>query len=199
MALSPINQRRWRNFKANRRALWSLIIFLIVFTITLFAEFVANDKPILVKYRGEFYTPVFNFYPETTFGGDFRTEAIYRDIEVKCLIRTGGLACAAGLLALRIGMLGIVALQLLLCFRALGADAVLADAALHAIAPVVGSAVGIVPGGLGVSEAIGAALALLASASPAMAFAALALNRIAGYACALATVLGFQLRGAFAR
>ena len=91
MALSPINQRRWRNFKANRRALWSLIIFLIVFTITLFAEFVANDKPILVKYRGEFYTPVFNFYPETTFGGDFRTEAIYRDIEVKCLIRTGGL------------------------------------------------------------------------------------------------------------
>ena len=78
MALSPINQRRWRNFKANRRALWSLIIFLIVFTITLFAEFVANDKPILVKYRGEFYTPVFNFYPETTFGGDFRTEAIYR-------------------------------------------------------------------------------------------------------------------------
>lgn len=118
---------------------------------------------------------------------------------VALLIRTGGLACAAGLLALRIGMLGIVALQLLLCFRALGADAVLADAALHAIAPVVGSAVGIVPGGLGVSEAIGAALALLASASPAMAFAALALNRIAGYACALATVLGFQLRGAFAR
>lgn len=94
MALSPINQRRWRNFKKNRRALWSLIIFLFVFGLTLFAEFLANDKPIMVKYRGEIFTPVFNFYPETAFGGDFKTEAIYRDIEVKCLIRTGGLeAC----------------------------------------------------------------------------------------------------------
>ena len=91
MALSPLNQRRWRNFKRNRRAFWSLIIFSVLFTITLFAEFVANDKPILVKYRGEFYTPIFNFYPETTFGGDFPTEAIYTDPEVKCLIETGGL------------------------------------------------------------------------------------------------------------
>lgn len=91
MALSPINQRRWRNFKANRRALWSLVIFSVLFFVTLGAEFLANDKPILVKYRGEYFTPVFNFYPETTFGGDFRTEAIYRDIEVKCLIRSGGL------------------------------------------------------------------------------------------------------------
>ena len=91
MALSPINQRRWRNFKANKRAYWSLIIFSVLFLITLPAEFVANDKPILVQYRGDYYTPIFNFYPETTFGGDFRTEAIYSDPEVECLIVSGGL------------------------------------------------------------------------------------------------------------
>ncbi|WP_170378370.1 ABC transporter permease [Ruegeria atlantica] len=91
MALSPLNQRRWRNFRRNSRAFWSLIIFSVLFGISLFAEFIANDKPILVKYRGEFYTPIFNFYPETEFGGDFQTEAIYRDPEVKCLIDSGGL------------------------------------------------------------------------------------------------------------
>ncbi|MEX3316510.1 ABC transporter permease [Sulfitobacter sp. PS-8MA] len=91
MALSPLNQRRWRNFTANRRAYWSLWIFAILFGISLFAEFVANDKPILVNYRGEYFTPIFNFYPETAFGGDFQTEAAYRDPEVQCLIATGGL------------------------------------------------------------------------------------------------------------
>ena len=91
MALSPLNQRRWRNFKRNKRAYWSLWIFAILFGISLFAEFVANDKPILVNYRGDFYAPIFNFYPETAFGGDFQTEAVYRDPEVKCLIATGGL------------------------------------------------------------------------------------------------------------
>ncbi|TDL76235.1 ABC transporter permease [Palleronia sediminis] len=89
--LSPLNQRRWRNFRRNRRAFWSLIVFAIIFTLSLFAEFIANDKPILVRYDGAFYTPIFSFYPETAFGGDFRTEAVYADIEVKCLIRTGGL------------------------------------------------------------------------------------------------------------
>ena len=94
MSLSPLNQRRWSNFKRNRRALWSLIIFSFLFGMSLFAEFLANDKPILLQYRGEYYAPIFNFYPETEFGGDFRTEAVYRDIEVKCLIRSGGLeAC----------------------------------------------------------------------------------------------------------
>ncbi|WP_210093880.1 ABC transporter permease [Ruegeria sp. HKCCSP346] len=90
MALSPLNQRRWSNFCRNRRAFWSLIIFSVLFGLSLFAEFIANDKPILVKYRGEFYTPVFNFYAETDFGGDFQTEAIYRDPEVQCLIDSGG-------------------------------------------------------------------------------------------------------------
>ncbi|MFX0542741.1 ABC transporter permease [Roseovarius sp. S4756] len=94
MALSPLNQRRWRNFRRNRRALWSLILFCLVFGLSLFAEFLANDKPILVQYRGEYYTPIFQFYPETEFGGDFRTEAVYRDPEVRCLIASGGLdAC----------------------------------------------------------------------------------------------------------
>ncbi|MFY2823195.1 ABC transporter permease [Ruegeria sp. MALMAid1280] len=91
MALSPLNQRRWRNFRRNGRAFWSLIIFSVLFGLSLFAEFIANDKPILVKYRGEFYTPIFNFYPETEFGGDFQTEAIYRDPEVQCLIDSGGI------------------------------------------------------------------------------------------------------------
>ncbi len=91
MALSAINQRRWSNFKANRRAFWSLIIFCVLFGLTLFSEFLANDRPILVQYRGDYYTPIFNFYPETAFGGDFETEAAYSDPEVKCLIRTGGL------------------------------------------------------------------------------------------------------------
>ncbi|WP_424989628.1 ABC transporter permease [Fluviibacterium sp. S390] len=89
--LSPLNQRRWRNFRANGRAFWSLILFSLLFGLSLFAEFIANDKPLLVKYEGAFYTPIFNFYPETQFGGDFRTEAVYRDIEVQCLIVSGGL------------------------------------------------------------------------------------------------------------
>ncbi|WP_175477325.1 ABC transporter permease [Roseovarius tolerans] len=91
MRLSPLNQRRWRNFRRNGRAFWSLILFSVIFTVTLFAEFVANDKPILVQYRGDFYAPIFRFYPETAFGGDFQTEAIYRDPEVQCLIASGGL------------------------------------------------------------------------------------------------------------
>lgn len=89
-ALSPLNKRRWRNFCANRRAYWSMWIFAVLFGLSLMAEFVANDRPILVNYRGEYFTPVFNFYPETAFGGDFQTEAVYRDPEVQCLIRTGG-------------------------------------------------------------------------------------------------------------
>ncbi len=91
MALSPLNQRRWRNFRRNKRAFWSLILFSILFGLSLFAEFLANDKPILVQYRGEYHTPIFRFYPETAFGGDFQTEADYRDPVVQCLIATGGL------------------------------------------------------------------------------------------------------------
>ena len=90
MALSPLNQRRWRNFKKNRRAYWSLWIFGFLFIGSLFAEFLAYDKPILIQYRGEYYAPIWNFYAETEFGGDFQTEADYTAPEVKCLIRSGG-------------------------------------------------------------------------------------------------------------
>ena len=90
MALSPLNQRRWRNFKANRRAYWSLWIFLVLYGLSLCAELIANDRPILVRHNGEFYTPVFSFYPETAFGGDLRTEAKYSTVEVQCLIVAAG-------------------------------------------------------------------------------------------------------------
>jgi len=90
MALSPLNQRRWRNFRRNRRAYWSLILFGILFGLSLFAELLANDKPLVVNYDGGYYFPVAKFYPETAFGGDFRTEAAYRDIEVQCLIVAAG-------------------------------------------------------------------------------------------------------------
>lgn len=90
MALSPLNQRRWRNFKANRRAWWSLWIFAVLFGISLCAELVANDKPLLVRFDGEWHAPFLRFYPETAFGGDFQTEAAYRDPEVQCLIMTAG-------------------------------------------------------------------------------------------------------------
>lgn len=91
MALSPLNRRRLRNFTSNRRAVWSLWIFAVLFGLSLAAEFIANDKPLLVRYQGEFYTPILNFYPETAFGGDFRSEAKYKDPVVQCLIRSGGL------------------------------------------------------------------------------------------------------------
>lgn len=90
-SLSPLNKRRWRNFTRNRRAYWSLWIFLFLFVMSLFAEFLANDKPILVSYRGEYRMPIFSFYSERDYGGDFPTQAEYKDIEVKCLIETGGL------------------------------------------------------------------------------------------------------------
>ena len=88
--LSPLNQRRWRNFKRNRRALWSLIIFCVLFGLSLLAEFIANDKPILVKHNGEYYMPIFKFYPETAFGGDLRLEAQYQYDDIRCLIVSGG-------------------------------------------------------------------------------------------------------------
>ncbi len=79
IAIRPRTRRRVENFKANRRGFWSLWIFLILFVVSLFAEFNANDKPILVKYDGGYYMPIFKFYPETAFGGEFPTEADFRD------------------------------------------------------------------------------------------------------------------------
>ena len=88
--LSPINRRRWQNFRVNRRGFWSLWIFLALFILTLFAEFIANDKPLLIQYEGDYYFPVFTAYAETEFGGDFETEADYRDPYVQALITDKG-------------------------------------------------------------------------------------------------------------
>jgi microcin C transport system permease protein len=88
--ISALNKRRWQTFKANRRGYWSLWIFLILFGISLCAEFIANDKPILVEYEGQLYWPIFKAYPETDFGGIFETEADYRDPVVQELITENG-------------------------------------------------------------------------------------------------------------
>ncbi|CAL8978921.1 Inner membrane ABC transporter permease protein YejE [Rhodoplanes serenus] len=79
LAVSPITRRRWQNFKANRRGFVSLWLFLVLFVFSLFAEFIANDRPFLVRYDGGWYFPVLVDYPETTFGGDFETRADFRD------------------------------------------------------------------------------------------------------------------------
>ncbi len=88
--LTPVNERRLASFKANKRGYWSLIIFTALFLITLFSEMIANDKPLMVQYQGSYYFPIVAYYPETTFGGEFETEAVYRRHDVTCLIRTGG-------------------------------------------------------------------------------------------------------------
>lgn len=90
MALSPITQRRLAQFKANKRGYWSFWIFMILLLICLFAEFIANDKPIYVSYDGGSYFPTFISYPETAFGGDFETETEYRDEFVQGLINEKG-------------------------------------------------------------------------------------------------------------
>jgi microcin C transport system permease protein len=88
--MNPITRRRLRAFRANRRAFWSLWIFLFIFLGSLGAEFVANDRPLLVYFDGGLYAPVFKAYPETVFGGDFETEAVYRDPFVQDLIAEKG-------------------------------------------------------------------------------------------------------------
>ena len=88
--MSPLNQRRWSNFKENRRAKYSLLLFGLLFFLSLFAELLANDKPILVYFNGTFYWPIVDQYSEKQFGGEFETEAEYREIEVNCLIISGG-------------------------------------------------------------------------------------------------------------
>src|SRR5262245_3765204 len=87
--VSPLNQRRWRNFKANRRGYWSLWIFLVLFVLTLFAEFVANDRPILASYKGEILFPTLINYPEEKFGG-FYAVTDYRDPVIRDEIQANG-------------------------------------------------------------------------------------------------------------
>jgi len=77
--ITPLNERRWQNFKRNRRGYISAWIFFGLFIISLLVEFIANDKPLLIHLESNWYFPVFVAYPETAFGGDFETEADYRD------------------------------------------------------------------------------------------------------------------------
>ncbi|SHO58300.1 ABC transporter permease [Vibrio quintilis] len=87
---NPMYAERWHRFKAHKRGYWSLWIFSTLFVLSLFAEVIANDKPLLVAYDHQFYFPVVQSYPETTFGGEFPTEADYTDPYVQELIQEKG-------------------------------------------------------------------------------------------------------------
>ena len=90
MKLSPLNKRRLQNFKSNKRGFYSFWIFSFLFIVSIVADFIANDKPLLIKFDQEYYFPIINEYPETIFGGDFETEADYRDPYVIKLIEDKG-------------------------------------------------------------------------------------------------------------
>lgn len=90
MQLSPLNRRRFALFRANRRGWWSLHIFLVLFVLSLGAEMLANDKPLLLSYQDQLYFPVVARYAETEFGGEFPIEADYRSPYVRDLIDDAG-------------------------------------------------------------------------------------------------------------
>jgi microcin C transport system permease protein len=90
VTLSPLTRRRLAAFRANRRGHWSLWIFVVLFGLSLGADLLANDRPLLVRYDGRFYAPVLRAYPETTFGGVLPTQADYRDPAVQALIEARG-------------------------------------------------------------------------------------------------------------
>jgi microcin C transport system permease protein len=85
-----LGQERWNRFRANKRGYISMWIFLVLFGLSLFAEVLANDQPLLVRFEGRFYFPLFKEYSELEFGGEFETAADYRDPYVTDLITTGG-------------------------------------------------------------------------------------------------------------
>jgi microcin C transport system permease protein len=88
--MTPLNRRRLAIFRSSRRGVYSLAVFGFLFFVSLFAELLANDRPILIYYDGGFYSPLVRDYPETTFGGDFPTNTVYRDAEVQKLIDAKG-------------------------------------------------------------------------------------------------------------
>ncbi|MDP1965808.1 MAG: ABC transporter permease [Reyranella sp.] len=88
--MSPLSRRRLAAFRASRRGMVSLVVFGLLFFVSLFAELLANNKPILIRYDGAFYVPMLRDYPETTFGGEFPTNTVYTDDEVQKLIREKG-------------------------------------------------------------------------------------------------------------
>ncbi|WP_085710099.1 MULTISPECIES: ABC transporter permease [unclassified Pseudomonas] len=90
LTLSPIGQRRWARFKAHRRGWWSLWLFLALFGLSLGGELVANDKPLLLTYQGEWYFPAFKRYTEQDFGGELPFQPDYRSAQVRELIEGQG-------------------------------------------------------------------------------------------------------------
>lgn len=89
MTVPSPSRRAWLRFKSNRRGYWSLWIFAVLFALSLCAEVLSNDKPLVVHYHGQYYFPLFKVYPETAFGGDFETEADYNDPYVVSKITEG--------------------------------------------------------------------------------------------------------------
>ena len=87
---TPLTRRRFAQFRANRRGWWSLWLFLLLFGLSLGAELIANDRPLLVYYNGSFYVPVVKDYAETDFGGVFPSAANYRDPYLAALIDENG-------------------------------------------------------------------------------------------------------------
>lgn len=90
LKMNRLTSERWNRFKANRRGYWSLWIFSLLFVVSLFAEVIANDRPILIRYDAKLYYPILFEYAETKFGGEFETAADYRDPYVKELIEEKG-------------------------------------------------------------------------------------------------------------
>ena len=90
MEISPLNPRRFNNFKSNKRGWYSFLIFTFLFVVSILADFISNDKPILIQYNQSYFFPILHVYPETVFGGDFETEADYRDPYVIKLIEDKG-------------------------------------------------------------------------------------------------------------
>jgi microcin C transport system permease protein len=90
MNISSLNKRRLQNFKLNKRGWYSFWIFAFLFLVSIFANFISNDKPLIINYKDSYYLPILYSYPETVFGGDFETEADYRDPYVQKLIKEKG-------------------------------------------------------------------------------------------------------------
>jgi microcin C transport system permease protein len=87
---NSLSRRRWRNFRKNRRGFYSFILFSVLFSLSLCAEMISNDKPFLVQYQNHYYFPIFKSYPETVFGGDFETETDYLDPYILDRLTTSG-------------------------------------------------------------------------------------------------------------
>src|ERR1700744_803669 len=90
--VAPVSpwRRTWLRFKSQRLGYWSLVIFATLFVISLFGEVICNDRPLVVRYEGQYYFPIVKAYPEATFGGGFPTKANYLDPYIRSRITSHG-------------------------------------------------------------------------------------------------------------